>query len=267
MTPIISVENLSKSFHVGVTDVPILKKVSLEVMPEDFMIIFGPSGCGKSTLLHTILGLEPPNQGTILFLGNNLYERTNRTMITEPSTVRHFVKNTYVIDEDERSEIRKKHIGMVYQQANWIKALTVAENIAFPLQLLGHTKSESLDKAFETLGSMNMTAWAHYIPTELSSGQQQKIALMRAMVTDPEVIIADEPTGNLDYESGQELMQVLTQMNTKLGKTILMVTHDLEYLKFAKTAVKMFNGEIVGIYKDGEKGALLSEVKGKRGHD
>ncbi len=90
---------------------------------------------------------------------------------------------------------------------------------------------------------------------------------MRALVTNPEMIIADEPTGNLDYESGQELMQVLTQMNTKLGKTILMVTHDLEYLKFAKTAVKMFNGEIVGIYKDGEKGALLSEVKGKRGHD
>jgi putative ABC transport system ATP-binding protein len=267
MIPIISVENLSKSFHVGEADVPILKHISLEIMPDDFVIIFGPSGCGKSTLLHTILGLEPPNQGTIFFLGENLYERTSRTMITEPSTVRHFVKNTSVIGEDERSEIRKKHIGMVYQQANWIKALTVAENIAFPLQLLGHTKSESLTRAFETLGTMNMTAWANYIPTELSSGQQQKIALMRALVTNPEVIIADEPTGNLDYESGQELMQVLTQMNTKLHKTILMVTHDLEYLKFAKTAVKMFNGEIVGIYKDGEKGALLSEVKGKRGHD
>ncbi len=265
-TPIISIENVSKSFHVGDADVPILKKVSLDITPGDFVIIFGPSGCGKSTLLHTILGLEPPNQGTIFFLGNNLYERTNRRMFTEPTTLRHFVKTTNTIDEDERSEIRKKHIGMVYQQANWIKALTVVENIAFPLELLGQTKSDSLVKALDTLGSMGMTAWANYIPTELSSGQQQKIALMRAMVTNPEVIIADEPTGNLDYESGQELMQVLTKMNTMLKKTILMVTHDLEYLKFAKTAVKMFNGEIVGIYKDGEKGALMNEVKGKRGH-
>ncbi|MGA2910823.1 MAG: ABC transporter ATP-binding protein [Candidatus Microgenomates bacterium] len=265
-TPIISVENLSKSFHVGGVDVPILKKVSLDVTPGDFLIIFGPSGCGKSTLLHTILGLEPPNQGTILFLGNNLYERVHRTMVVEPSTLRKFVKTTNIIDEDERSEIRKKHIGMVYQQANWIKALTVAENIAFPLQLLGHTKTESIAKALEMLGTMDMTAWANYIPTELSSGQQQKIALIRALVTDPEVIIADEPTGNLDYESGQELMQILTKMNTVYHKTILMVTHDLEYLKFAKTAVKMFNGEIVGVYKDGEKGALESEVKGKRGH-
>jgi putative ABC transport system ATP-binding protein len=265
-TPIISIENVSKSFHVGTADVPVLKKVSLDITPGDLVIIFGPSGCGKSTLLHTILGLEPPSSGTILFLGENLYERTKRTMIVEPSSLRKFVKTTDVIGEDERSEIRKKHIGMVYQQANWIKALTVAENIAFPLQLLGNTKADSLAKAIDTLGSMGMTAWANYIPTELSSGQQQKIALMRALVSNPDVIIADEPTGNLDFESGQELMQVLTQMNTKLHKTILMVTHDLEYLKFAKTAVKMFNGEIVGVYKDGEKGALALEVKGKRGH-
>jgi len=266
-TPIISIENVSKSFHVGNVDIPVLKKVTFDVAPGDFVIIFGPSGCGKSTLLHTILGLEPPNQGTILFLGDNLYERVNRTMVVEPSTLRHFIKNTYTIDEDERSEIRKRHIGMVYQQANWIKALTVAENIALPFQLLEHAKSEALTKALELLGTMNMTAWANYIPSELSSGQQQKIALLRALVTDPEVIIADEPTGNLDYESGQELMQVLSKMNTMLHKTILMVTHDLEYLKFAKIAVKMFNGEIAGVYKDGEKGALLQEVKGKRGHE
>lgn len=267
LTPIISIENLSKSFNVGNVDVPILKKVSLNIAQGDFLIIFGPSGCGKSTLLHTILGLEPPNQGTITFLGNNLYERSDQTTVAEPSTMQHFDKNAQVISDDERSDIRKKHIGMVYQQANWIKSLTVVENIAFPLQLLGHTKSESLDKASEILGTMAMIDWANYMPTELSSGQQQKIALMRAIITDPEVIIADEPTGNLDYESGQELMQVLTNLNSNLKKTILMVTHDLEYLKFAKTAVRMFNGEIVGVYKDAQKGVLLHEVKGKRGYD
>ncbi len=263
---IIKVDNVSKSFHVGAGDVSILKNISLDISSGDFVIIFGPSGCGKSTLLHTILGLEPPNQGAILFLGNNLYERTSRTMITEPSTRRYFIKNTQVIDEDERSEIRKKHIGMVYQQANWIKALTVAENIAFPLQLLGHTKPEALTKAAEMLDMMGMSAWAAYIPTELSSGQQQKTALARALVTNPEFIIADEPTGNLDYESGQELMQILTKFNTELHKTILMVTHDLEYLSYAKTAVRMFNGEIVGTYKGERKNDLLKELKGKRGN-
>lgn len=263
---IIKIDNLSKSFHVGDGNVQILKNISLDVVSGDFIIIFGPSGCGKSTLLHTILGLEEPSDGNVLFLGDNLYERTVKKMVVEPSTLRKFVKTTSVVAEDERSEIRKKHIGMVYQQANWIKALTVVENIAFPLQLMGHTKPEGLTKAAEMLGMLGMTAWAHYIPTELSSGQQQKVALARALVTNPEIIIADEPTGNLDYESGQELMQILTKFNTTLHKTIVMVTHDLEYLNYAKTAVRMFNGEIVGTYKGDRKNDLLKEIKGKRGN-
>ena len=264
--PIISITNISKSFHVGGNDVPVLKHVSLEVTTGDFLIIFGPSGCGKSTLLHTILGLEEPNEGQIALMGKDLYKHVTRTMITEPTTRRYFIKSVNPVAEDERSDIRKHAIGMVYQQPNWIKSLTVAENVAFPLQLLGHSKPESLEKSLALLQTVQMTDYAGYIPTELSSGQQQKVALARALVTNPEIIIADEPTGNLDYESGQELMQILTKFNTTLHKTILMVTHDLEYLKFAKTAVRMFNGEIVGTYKDGEKGKLAEEVKGKRGH-
>ena len=239
------VQQVSKSFHVATSDVPILKNISFDVKHGDFLVIFGPSGCGKSTLLHTMLGLEEPSSGKVLFLGKNLYNG---------------------VTEDERSDFRKQHAGMVYQQPNWIRSLTVTENVAFPLQLLGEDKTVALGKAKEALGMVEMLDWSSYIPTELSSGQQQRVALARALVTNPEVIIADEPTGNLDYESGQELMQLLTSLNKKAGKTIVMVTHDLEYLKFAKTAVRMFNGQIVGIYGENDQEKLMSEIRGKRGN-
>lgn len=240
---VIQVQNVSKSFHVGKQDVPVLKNISFAVNPNDFCVIFGPSGCGKSTLLHTILGLEAPSTGICLFLAKNLYEG---------------------MDEDQRSDFRKNHVGMVYQQPNWIKSLTVLENVAFPLILMGKPKSESLDKAHTMLEVMGMGEWSSYAPTELSSGQQQKVALARALVTNPEVIIADEPTGNLDFESGQELMQLLVKLNKEQGKTILMVTHDLEYLKYAKTVVKMFNGAIAGEYTEKDKDTLMQDIKGKR---
>lgn len=242
---LIQVYHLSKSFHVGKQDVPVLKDISFEVHPNDFCVIFGPSGCGKSTLLHTILGLEAPTTGSCVFLSKNLYEN---------------------MDEDQRSDFRKNHVGMVYQQPNWIKSLTVLENVAFPLVLMGKLKSESLDKARTMLEVMGMGEWSGYAPTELSSGQQQKVALARGLVTNPEVIIADEPTGNLDFESGQELMQLLVKLNKEQNKTILMVTHDLEYLTFAKTAVKMFNGTIAGEYAEKDKEKLLQEIQGKRGN-
>lgn len=242
---IIQVQNLSKSFHVGEQDVPVLKDISFTVNPNDFCIIFGPSGCGKSTLLHTILGLEAPSTGTCIFLSKNLYVG---------------------MDEDQRSDFRKNHVGMVYQQPNWIKSLTVVENVAFPLVLMGKPKGESMEKAHTMLEVMGMGEWSRYAPTELSSGQQQKVALARALVTNPEVIIADEPTGNLDFESGQELMQLLVKLNNEQAKTILMVTHDLEYLKYAKTVVKMFNGTITGEYAEKDKETLLKEIKGKRGN-
>jgi len=241
---LIDVQHVHKSFHVGIQDVHVLKDISFQVIAGDFLVIFGPSGCGKSTLLHIILGLEGPSTGTLMFLGKNLYERNI---------------------EDERSDFRKKHIGMVYQQPNWIKALSVIENVAFPLLLLGKTRMDSLAKATELLEMVGMLEWAHYAPTELSSGQQQRIALVRALVTDPEVIIADEPTGNLDYESGQALMELLQDMNVKQQKTIIMVTHDLEYLKYAKTAVRIFNGEVLNTYNEKTKDQLLTDVKSKRG--
>lgn len=221
---IISVDSLSKTFEVKATRVPVLKDINLKVEGGEFIIITGPSGCGKSTLLHILLGLEPPTTGSVEFLGKQLYQGLN---------------------EDERTEIRKNDVGMVYQQPNWIKALTVLENIMFALRINGATDSEARQKAEAVLTMVGMDNWQDYIPTELSSGQQQKVALARAVVTNPQIIIADEPTGNLDFKSGQELMELLKKLNSE-GRTVIMVTHDLEYMSFASRSLIMFDGKIVG---------------------
>ncbi len=242
----IKLKDVKKTFHVGIQDIEVLKGITFNVEEGDFVIIIGPSGCGKSTLLHTLLGLEGPTSGYVEVLGEDIYGEDR--------------------DEDSRSLFRKKHIGMIYQQANWIKALTVVENVAFPLSLLGVRKDQSLVKAWEALTQIGMKNWSNHAPTELSSGQQQKVALARALITDAQIIVADEPTGNLDYNSGQELMSMLVDLNSK-GKTVIMVTHDLEYLKYSKTAVQMLDGKVEGIYRGQEKAALESSVKLKRGTD
>lgn len=205
MPAVIRVDNLQKSFRVGVQDIPVIKGVSFQIDTGDFAVIVGASGSGKSTLLHMILGLELPSAGAVYILENDIYKLGN---------------------EDDRSKFRKRHVGMVYQQPNWIKSITVIENIAFPLLLLGMDKVDAIMKASTLLLDLKLQNWAHYLPTELSGGQQQKIALARALITDPDIIIADEPTGNLDFESGQALMQQLLDLNNK-GKTILMVTHEI----------------------------------------
>lgn len=241
---IIQVEEVTKTFVIGEQDVQILKGVSFSVKFGEFVIIFGPSGCGKSTLLHIVLGLEKPSTGKVIFLDENIYDDT---------------------DEDYRSNFRKKHIGMVYQQPNWIKSLNVGENVAFPLMLLGMEKNVAFEKSVEMLKKVQMDKWAKYIPTELSSGQQQRVALARSLINNPEIIVADEPTGNLDFTSGQDMMQLLHNLNTEQKKTIVMVTHDLEYLKFASSAVRMLDGKIVSHYGAEDMDKVLSQLRLKRG--
>jgi putative ABC transport system ATP-binding protein len=236
---VIIVKDLNKTFEVRSTKVPVLKEINLQVTSGEFIIITGPSGCGKSTLLHILLGLEPPTTGDVEFLGQQLYQGLN---------------------EDERTEIRKNDVGMVYQQPNWIKALTVLENIMFALRINGEPHDEAKKKASEVLKMVGMDNWQDYIPTELSSGQQQKIALARAVVTSPKIIIADEPTGNLDFKSGQELMELLQRLNHE-GRTIIMVTHDLEYMTFASRSLIMFDGKIVGQAKSHELAGKIGGFK------
>ena len=217
--------------------IPVLRGIDFSVNHGDFAIIFGPSGSGKSTLLHTILGLEQPTSGSVKMLDKDLYAN---------------------MDEDQRALYRKEHVGMVYQQANWVKSVDVLTNVALPLMLLGEDKEVRLKKAMQSLEMLKMQDWAHHHPSELSSGQQQKVSLARALITDPEIIIADEPTGNLDFESGKELMEILKNLSKTLNKTVLMVTHDLGYLKYADKAVKVIDGQIS---KDLGKNELLSKYK------
>jgi len=222
-TSIFQTKGLSKTFYAKAQNVTVLKDINMTVLQGEFLVIFGPSGCGKSTLLHTLLGLEPPTQGQVLFLQQHLYQD---------------------LSEDGRSDLRKRHIGMVYQQPNWVKSLTVKENVMVPLRLSGMAVPEAARRALEVLNLVGMNDWQDYVPTELSSGQQQKVALARAVVSNPDVLIADEPTGNLDFESGQELMELLSVFHQK-GKTVIMVTHDLEYLSYSQRSLEMFDGQIV----------------------
>ncbi|NTW89836.1 MAG: ABC transporter ATP-binding protein [Candidatus Moranbacteria bacterium] len=241
---VLRVQNIYKSFHVGENDVQILRGIDFDVSEGDFLVLFGPSGCGKSTLLHTILGLESPTSGAISYSDSVTFSK---------------------MGEDDRSDFRKRQIGMIYQQSNWIRSLSVLDNVAFPLTMLGESDRKASLLARQALGLVGMLQWEAYIPMELSSGQQQRVALARAVATDPNFIIADEPTGNLDFESGQELMHLLKFMNEKKGKTILMVTHDLEYIGFAKSAIRMCDGQIVGKYTEGDREALMHRIIGKRG--
>lgn len=241
---LVEVKEITKTFVVGGQEIPVLRGITFSIEQGDFCILVGPSGCGKSTLLHTILGLEQPSSGEIIFLGENIYHNT---------------------DEDYRSNFRKKHIGMIYQQPNWIKSMNVVENVAFPLILLGMEKDQASKRAMDLLTEVNLADWANYMPTELSGGQQQRIALARGLANNPEIIIADEPTGNLDFQAGQNVMQLLSDLNIKQGKTVIMVTHDLEYLRYARKAVRLLDGKVLQIYTEETIHELVSEVKTKRG--
>ncbi len=245
---LVETQNVKKSFPVGNQTINVLHGVTINIERGDFVTIFGPSGCGKSTLLHIILGLEVPTEGTITLFGENVYN----------------------YNADERAEIRKQKIGMVYQQSYWIGSLNVIENVSFPLYLLGKSADAATKRAEETLGLVGMQDWATYMPTELSAGQQQKVALARALINDPPIIIADEPTGNLDTKSGYELMKLLERFNKEKEKTLLMVTHDLEYLTFSSRILHIVDGLIEDEY-DGSKDIkviehLASQGKGKTNH-
>lgn len=240
---LIELQNVHKSFTVGGSQVEVLKGISLTIKGGEFVIIFGPSGCGKSTLLHTLLGLEPPTSGKVLVENEDFYG--NKT-------------------DDDRGLYRRHKVGMIYQQPLWVHALNVAENISLPLYLLDQDETTVAEKAKKALEKVGLTEWASYTPTELSSGQQQKISLARSLMTDPLMIVADEPTGNLDTVSGQELLDTFIDL-VKNGKTIIMVTHDLEYLKYATRVFHMIDGQVVEEYSPSGKISKLDKISGKKG--
>jgi putative ABC transport system ATP-binding protein len=234
----IRISQLYKSFEVGKKSVPVLNGLDLEIYLGDFVVILGPSGCGKSTLLNTILGLEPPTAGEVLVRGRDIYR----------------------LDEDRRAAFRHQNFGMVYQRPNWVKSLNVAENIALPLDIVGLKHRHNIQRAVIALEDFGLGDFYKYDALELSSGQQQKVAACRALITDPPIILADEPTGNLDSVSAATVMDDFIRLNEKLGRTIVMVTHNPNYAIYASKTVFMENGKIIRIV-DKNKPANNKDVK------
>ncbi len=205
----IKAENLTKIYRTDEIETTALNRLNLEVREGEFVAIMGPSGCGKSTLLNIMGLLDSPTEGSYRFLG----------------------EETAGYSERDRARMRKGNIGFIFQSFNLIDELTVFENADLPLQYLGLKASESKEKVEKALDRIGMTSRKNHFPQQLSGGQQQRAAIARAVVTEPKLILADEPTGNLDSGHGKEVMELLKKLNDQ-GTTIIMVTHspvDAEY--------------------------------------
>ena len=218
----ITITNLSKHFRTEDVETIALDNVSFEVKDGEFVAIMGPSGCGKSTLLNILGLLDNPTSGTYL-LGD---------------------RDVSQLRERDRTNVRKGEIGFVFQSFNLIDELTVAENIELPLTYLNIKNSERKERVQQIMKRMAISHRAHHFPHQLSGGQQQRVAIARAVVFGPKLILADEPTGNLDSKNGAEVMQLLTELNQE-GTTIVMVTHNEHDAQMAQRTIRLFDGRIV----------------------
>ena len=218
----IKIENLSKHFRTEDVETIALDNVSFEVKDGEFVAIMGPSGCGKSTLLNILGLLDNPTSGTYLLDGRDVSK----------------------LRERERTDVRKGEIGFVFQSFNLIDELNVEENIELPLTYLDMKAFERKERVKEIMKRMAISHRAHHFPHQLSGGQQQRVAIARAVVFGPKIILADEPTGNLDSKNGAEVMQLLTELNRE-GTTIVMVTHNEHDAQMAQRTVRLFDGKIV----------------------
>ena len=199
-----------------------MNQVSLQVNEGEFVAIMGPSGCGKSTLLNILGLLDNPTEGSYKLFGQEVAN----------------------LHEKDRTRVRKGKIGFVFQSFNLIDELNVFENVELPLTYLGYKAAERKQRVQEILKRMNISHRAKHFPQQLSGGQQQRVAIARAVVTNPKLILADEPTGNLDSKNGAEVMNLLTELN-KEGTTVIMVTHSQHDASFAHRTVHLFDGSIV----------------------
>lgn len=218
----IEINNLSKVFRTSEVETVALNRVNLEVKEGEFVAIMGPSGCGKSTLLNILGLLDNPTEGSYRLLGQEVAQ----------------------LQEKERTRMRKGKLGFVFQSFNLIDELNVFENVELPLTYLGVSASERKERVNEILKRMNISHRAKHMPQQLSGGQQQRVAIARALITHPKLILADEPTGNLDSKNGKEVMELLTELN-KEGTTILMVTHSQHDASYAHRTIHLFDGSIV----------------------
>jgi putative ABC transport system ATP-binding protein len=219
----IQTSNLKKIYRTEEVETTALDNVNLNVGEGEFVAIMGPSGCGKSTLLNILGLLDNPSEGTYSFLGNEVSGRSER----------------------QRADLRKGNIGFVFQSFNLIDELTVYENIELPLLYLKTPANERKEKVNEAMEQMKMAHRKNHFPQQLSGGQQQRVAVARAIVGRPKLLLADEPTGNLDSSNGQEVMGLLSSLHEQ-GTSIIMVTHSQEYAEYSHRIINLFDGHVVG---------------------
>ncbi len=218
----IEIKGLSKVYKTAEVATTALDHIDIQVRENEFVAIMGPSGCGKSTLLNILGLLDYPDEGSYLFLE----------------------REVGALNENKRAEIRKEHIGFVFQNFNLIDTLTVFENVELPLLFFKFQRKERKKMVLDILARMKIGHRAKHFPAQLSGGQQQRVAIARAVVSNPKVLLTDEPTGNLDSKNGQEVMKLLTQLNQE-GTTIVMVTHSERDANYAHRVIQLFDGKTV----------------------
>jgi len=220
--PAIKFENVWKIYRLGTVEIAALRGLSIEIRRGEYLAMMGPSGSGKSTFLHLAGALDRPTRGRVLIEGR------------DPSK----------LNDDELSRLRNRYIGFVFQTFNLIPRLTALENVMLPLVVRGVDGSERRRRAIEALEQVGLGDRINHRPTELSGGEQQRVAIARAIVTRPRIVLADEPTGNLDSVSAREIVKVLSQLNGELGITVVVVTHDPEVASAARRMVRIRDGVI-----------------------
>jgi len=221
MNSIIKLENIQKSYIMGKLELKVLKGISLEIFKNEYVALMGPSGSGKSTLMNLLGCLDSPTAGTYILNG----------------------KDVSKMPDDDLADVRNKEIGFVFQQFNLLPRLTAAENVALPLVYNGSTKKIRTELSLEMLERVGLADRSHHKPNELSGGQNQRVAIARALVNNPSIILADEPTGNLDSKTSVEIMHIFDKIQAE-GNTVILVTHEEDIANFARRIIRLKDGII-----------------------
>ncbi len=221
MDSIIHLESIMKTYYMGTNSLTVLKGLSLDIYRNEYVALMGPSGSGKSTLMNIIGCLDTPSSGTYVLNGSDVSK----------------------MSDDDLAEVRNKEIGFVFQQFNLLPRLTAAENVALPLVYAGIGKKERTDRAMEALNKVGLSDRSHHKPNEMSGGQIQRVAIARALVNNPSILLADEPTGNLDSKTSIEVMEIFGKIQAS-GNTVVLVTHEEDIAGYAKRVVRLRDGVI-----------------------
>jgi putative ABC transport system ATP-binding protein len=219
MEPIIHLDNIQKSYFMGSQAIPVLKGISLDIHQNEYVALMGPSGSGKSTLMNILGCLDSPTGGTYVLNGHDVSK----------------------MPDDDLADVRNKEIGFVFQQFNLLPRLTAAENVALPLIYAGVSKKDRMERAMEALKKVGLETRSHHKSNELSGGQIQRVAIARALVNNPSLLLADEPTGNLDSKTSVEVMEIFGQIQAA-GNTVVLVTHEEDIAAYAKRVVRLRDG-------------------------